>query len=393
MPEFVPEISPEYMLKDPGVSRRILRQVLAWLAENSAHLSPDEQRDLARRTGIGSGLYAAEFPEEYGGWSIPEVVVAELREEAAASGLPFSRHILSNHDGPSRLLQCGTREQRDTWLRPMVEGRWTRCLAMTEEQGGSDLTALRTTATRTPGGWVLRGRKFMISNAARADVAVVLADAVSDTAAGPTFFVFTTDTPGWKVLRGLPGMDPLYEQYEIELDSVELTDAAVLGGPGQVGEAIGMAVEWLPYGRVSLAARAIGLSRWALGVARKHADERVIAGAKLSEKQYVRELIVRSDVKIEAARGLVRQAATALDEGRIAVREAAMAKLYATESACEVIDDAMQVLGGRGWLTEYGLERVYREARVFRMVDGASELLKETIFHVPPASRAEWGGR
>ncbi|MFD7507750.1 acyl-CoA dehydrogenase family protein [Streptomyces sp. NPDC059853] len=381
---YAPVIPPAEMARNPAVSREILRHALGWLHHHSASLPPDEQRELGKKVGIASGLYAAEFPAEYGGWSLPEVYAGELREEAAASGLLFSRHILSVHDGPTRLLLEGTPEQRECWLRPLVEGRWTRCLAMTEEQGGSDLSALRTTATWTDGRWVLSGRKYMISNAAHADMAIVLANAVGRGRGGPTFFAFTTDASGWKILRRLPGMDEQYHQYEIELDSVVLSEAAVLGGPGKIGSATGMATQWLPYGRVNIAARSVGLSRWALGVARQHAAERVIGSGKLSDKQYIREFIVRSHVKIEAARLLVRQAAMALDKGEIGVRQAAVAKLYATESACEVIDDAMQTLGGRGWLREFGLEQAYREARVSRMVDGASELLKETVFHLLP---------
>jgi alkylation response protein AidB-like acyl-CoA dehydrogenase len=388
--EFVPATAPDAMLDDPAVARKILRQVLAWLAEHTAGLAPDEQLELARQVGLRSGLYGAQFPVEVGGWAMPERIAAELREEAAATGTSYSRVILSSHEGPSRMLLSATPEQRGRWLRPLVEGRWTRCLAMTEERGGSDLTALSTTAIRSADKWVLSGRKFLISNAAQADVAIVLAHAVSERAAGPTFFVFATNTPGWKIVRGLPGMDPLYTQYEVELDSVELNDAAIVGGADRVGGAAGVASEWLPYGRVCLAARAVGLGRWALNVARKHADARVVFGAKLSEKQYIREFIVRSDIKIEAARALLAKAAAALDEGRLAVREAAMAKVCATESACEVIDDAMQVLGGRGWLVEYGLERAYREARLLRIVDGTSEMLKETLFHMPPRPVGEW---
>jgi alkylation response protein AidB-like acyl-CoA dehydrogenase len=186
----------------------------------------------------------------------------------------------------------------------------------------------------------------------------------------------------------MPGMNPLFNQYEVELDSIELPDAAVIG---RIGGGVGMALEWMSHGRVAIAARAVGLSRWALGVARRHAHDRVVSGARLDDKQHIREFIVRSHVKIEAARALVGAAAAALDEGRLAAREAAVAKLYATESACEVIDDAIQVLGGRGWLTEYRLAEAYGEARMFRLVDGASEVLKESIFHLLPAGTVPGG--
>ncbi|WP_067460926.1 acyl-CoA dehydrogenase family protein [Actinomadura macra] len=383
MNDFVPTTAPERMAQEPEVSRKILRQVLGWLAENAADLPDDEQREIGRQAGIRSGLYAAEFPEADGGWSLPARIAVDLREEAAATGRQYGFRILSAHDGPSWILQDATPGQRERWLRPLIEGRWTRCLAMTEEQGGSDLRELRTTATRDGAGWVLTGRKFLITNAAHADLAIVLANAVAPGASGPTFFVFTTDTPGWKVVRRLPGMDHRYDQYEVELDAVRVGDEAVLGGAAQIGGATGMAGERLTHGRVCLAARAVGLGGWALGVARRHAARRTVGGVRLADKQYIREFLVRSDVKLTAARALVRQAAADLDRHRLAMREAAMAKLWATESACEVIDDAMQVLGGRGWLSEYGLEQAYREARLFRIVDGTSEVLKETIFHLP----------
>ncbi|MGN9909271.1 acyl-CoA dehydrogenase family protein [Phytohabitans sp. LJ34] len=382
--DFVPTTDPARMLDDPAAARAILRQVLAYLDERAADLDPAAQLDLARRVGLRSGLYAAQFPVEYGGWDMTETLAAELREEAAATGTGYSRVILSSHEGPSRMLLSATPEQRERWLRPLVDGRLTRCLAMTEERGGSDLTRVASSATWSGGKWVLTGRKFLISNAAQADVAIVLVRAVGARVEGPTFFVFGTDTPGWRVVRALPGMDPLYTQYEVELDAIELPEDAVVGGPERVGGAAGVASEWLPFGRICLAARAVGLARWALNVARRHADQRVVFGVRLSEKQYIREFIVRSDIKVEASRALLRKAAAALDAGHLAVREAAMAKLCATEAACEVIDDAMQVLGGRGWLVEYGLERAYREARLLRIVDGTSEMLKETVFHMPP---------
>lgn len=381
---FVPLLPTERIARDPSLANAVLRHALDWLSEHTVHLSADEQRELARQVGITTGLYAAEYPVAYGGFGFSEVTMAGLREECGASGIPFSRHVLSTHDGPTPILLHATPEQRENWLRPLVEGRWTRCLAMTEEHGGSDLSAMETTARWSNGRWILSGRKFMISNAEHADMAVVLARAVSDRASGFTFFAFTTDTPGWKVRRRLRGMDPDYKQYEIELDSLELPDSAVVGGVDRVGTAVGLATEMLPHGRLNIAARAVGLARWALDVARVHADRRLVDGVKLSEKQYIREFLVRSYIKIETSRLLVKQAASELDEGRIAVREAAMAKLHATESACEVIDDAMQTLGGRGWLTEFGLERAYREARVFRMVDGSSELLKDSVFHLMP---------
>lgn len=383
---FVPTIAPSKMLDDPEVSLEIVRHVFDWLRANAAGLEPDELKALARRVGVASGLYAAEFPVEYGGWSLPERIAVDVREEAAASGLWYSRFALTNFHGPTRILLDGTEAQKERWLRPLVEGRWTRCLAMTEETGGSDLSAMQTKAVRSSSGWRLSGRKFMIGNAAQADVAVILANAAADHASGPTFFICATDTPGWNVQRRLPGMDPNYWAYDVELADIELDDDAVIGGPDHVGGAIGKVTEWMAYGRLAMAARAVGLSRYAWGIARTFAGQREIAGGKLSDKQYIREFIVRSDVKIEAARCLVRRAAQALDDGRVAVREAAMAKLFATESACEIIDDAIQTLGARGWLSEYGLEQIYREARAFRIADGASEVLKETIFYLPPES-------
>jgi acyl-CoA dehydrogenase len=383
--EFPPPTGPDTSLIEPEAARITMRDVVNWLAARLPALPPEQQRQLTRTAGVRSGLFAAEYPTEYGGRDMPEQVLVELREQAGASGLPYSDRILTGDDGPSRLFMDATSQQRHTWLPPLIGGRLTRCLAMTEQAAGSDLNGMRATATRTSAGWTLSGRKFLISNAAGADLAIVLAQAVDGDHLGPTFFVFPTDVPGWRVLRRLPGMNPLADQYEVELAGIDLTDAAVLGGPARVGGATGMALEWMAHGRIAIAARAVGLSRWALGVARRHAHARTIAGTRLSEHQYIREFIVGSYVKIEAARCLVRQAAAAVDSGRLAAREAATAKLYATESACEVIDDAIQVLGGRGWLTEYGLDWAYAEARMFRLVDGASEVMKETIFHLLPA--------
>jgi alkylation response protein AidB-like acyl-CoA dehydrogenase len=382
---YIPDIDPAEISKDPEACPVILDSALAWLAENVAHLSGREQILAGREVGLRSGLYACEFPAELGGGSVPQRIAIRLHEEAAASGQQYGRWLLSAPVGPCRILLAGTPEQQERWMRPLIEGRTTRCLAMTEERCGSDLTEVGTTATRTGGRWVLTGRKFLISNAAQADLAIVFAQAEGDAGSGGTYFVFDTAMPGWNIVRRMPGMDPYADQYEVELDGLELDDNAVLGGLERVGGAAGLASEWLSYGRISLAARAVGMSRYSFDVARRHAADRRLAGTRLNQKQYIREFIVRSDVKLEAARCLLRLAADAIDDGRLAVREAAMAKLYATEAACEIVDDAMQVLGGRGWLTEYGLEQIYREARLLRIVDGTSELLKETIFHLPPS--------
>ncbi|GAA2005528.1 acyl-CoA dehydrogenase family protein [Catenulispora subtropica] len=384
--DYQPAIDPAEIRKDPEVCFDILRDAVAWLAANAAHLPGGEQIAVSREVGIRSGLYACQFPVEAGGGSVPERIIVALREEAAAVGRQYARKILSGLEGPSWVLLEGTPAQQEKWLRPLIDGVTTRCLAMTEERGGSDLTRVQTRAVRRDGTWVLSGRKYLISNAARADVAIVLARAEGDAGEGPTMFVLGTDTPGWKVVRELPGMDAHVDQYEVELDGVELGDDAVIGGLDRVGGGAGLASEYLPYGRTSMAARAVGMARYALGVARRHAEERVVFGVPLSEKQFIREFIVRSDVKIEAARCLVRLAADAIDRDRLAVREAAMAKLYATEAACEVVDDAMQVLGGRGWLVEFGLEQLYREVRLMRIVDGTSEMLKETVFNLPPTT-------
>jgi alkylation response protein AidB-like acyl-CoA dehydrogenase len=382
---YVPDLDPALIAEHPEVCPAVLDSCLAWLAENAAHLPGPEQILAGREAGIRSGLYACEFPVELGGGSVPQRIAVRLHEEAAAAGQQYGRWLLSAPIGPCRILLAGTPEQQERWMRPLIEGRMTRCLAMTEERCGSDLAEVSTTAVRSGGRWVLTGRKFLISNAAQADLAIVFARAAGDAGSGTTYFAFETSVPGWNIVRRLPGMDPYADQYEVELNGIELDDDAVLGGLERVGGAAGLASEWLPYGRISLAARAVGMSRYALDVARRHAASRRLGGERLDAKQHIRELIVRSDVKLEAARCLVRRAAETIDDGQLAVREAAMAKLYASTAACEIVDDAMQVLGGRGWLTEYRLEQIYREARLLRIVDGTTELLKETVFHLPPS--------
>jgi acyl-CoA dehydrogenase len=227
---YVPGTDPEEIGKNPEVAYDVLGEALDWLAGNAAHLPDRDQIRVGREVGIRSGLYACEFPAEEGGAAVPERIAVDLREEAAAAGRQYSRCILSGLEGPSRVLLIATGEQRRRWLRPLIDGRLTRCLAMTEEGGGSDLTSLATTATRSGGRWTITGRKFLISNAADADVAIVLAHATGDAGSGATFFVFGTDTPGWRIVRRLPGMDCLADQYEVDLDGVEVGDDAVVGG-------------------------------------------------------------------------------------------------------------------------------------------------------------------
>lgn len=379
------------MTGDEAAIRRSFAAVCAELARDVQGLDPAEARRHAREIGIRSGFYGAAFPVESGGGGLPARIAVRLREDAAASGVDAARYLLAGPDGPAWLLEAGTDAQRATWQRPLVAGTLTRCVAMTEPDTGSALGSIATTATRCAAGWRIDGRKYLVSNAAAAEVAIVLANAVGPGRHGPTYFVFGTDTPGWRVGRELPGMHPGYQQYEVELAGVEVPDSAVLGGAALVGHGLAAAVEWLPYGRLGIAARAVGLATWALRIARGHARTRQLDGAPLENKQHIREFLVRSHVRIVASRALVAQAAEALDAGRIATLEAAVAKLHATETACAVIDDSMQVLGGRGWLAEFGLEAAYREARLFRVIDGTSEVQKETIFNLLPSESPEIG--
>ncbi|MBW3534997.1 MAG: acyl-CoA dehydrogenase family protein [Gemmatimonadetes bacterium] len=274
--------------------------------------------------------------------------------------------------GTTPLLLHGTAAQKERWLDAAGAGRCMTAFAMTEEGAGSDVAALSTRAEADAEGYVISGEKTLISNAGIADLYVVFAS--TDPGAGSrglTAFLVPADTPGLRFVEPQV-MDAAHPLGRLALDACRLPAGARLGEEGQ-GFKVGMAT--LDRLRPTVGAAACGMAARALDEALAHATTRHQFGRPLSDFQLVQEKLGRMAVELDAARLLVYRAAWEADGGaeRITV-EAAMAKAHATETAQKVVDEAVQILGGRGVLRDHPVDRLYRSVRALRIYEGTTEI-------------------
>ncbi|MBZ4321246.1 acyl-CoA dehydrogenase family protein [Streptomyces huiliensis] len=354
--------------------RRELVPLAAELPE-SGDLPPAEMRAYVRRRSAKLGFYAADHPEELGGSGMPFTAVVQLHHAAGSSGCPLAPYALAGSDGPSPLLRQGTPEQIERYLKPLVRGEATRCLALTEPNAGSDAFRLTSTAgRRDDGGWVLSGRKTFVSNAGHADFAIVVAQAE----AGATAFIVPMDHPRLRIGQCYAGMSG-EELYELILDDVELPADAVVGGEPGIGAALGHGIDSLSRGRLVVAAMCNGIAEYALRTGVEYARERRAFGERIGAYQHVQEHLVTSRAEVEAAKLLTLACARLVDDGTEAPENAALAKLTASETAVRVVDRALRVHGATGWVRGHPLEFLYRYVRMMTIIEGTSEIQKVIV--------------
>ena len=325
------------------------------------------------------GLMGMLVPEEWGGAGIDRVSYALVVEElAAGDGSCSTIMTVHNSVGCVPILQFGTQDQKERFLRPLAKGEMLACFCLTEPSAGSDASAIKTRARRDGNHWVLDGSKQFITNGSTADVAIVFA--VSDPAKGKkgiTAFLVPTDTPGFKVARlekklGLRASDTAH----IVLENCRLTPDLMLG---QEGEGYRIALGNLEGGRIGIAAQAVGIATAAYEAALAYARERKSFGVPIGQHQMVQWMLADMAIAIEAARLLTRRAAWRKDSGAPYGAEAAMAKLFAAEKAMRVTTDAIQVHGGYGFIKEYQVERYFRDAKITQIYEGTSQIQKLVI--------------
>ena len=350
------------------------------LAPNSAQWERDGAfpREVIAEMGR-LGLMGMTVPTEWDGAGASYVDYALALEEIAAGDGAIST-VMSGHTsvGCMPLLDYGTDEQKRAWLKPMARGEKLCAFCLTEPQGGSDLRALRTRAVRHGDTYVIDGVKHFITSGRTADLALVFA--VTDPAAGPrgfTAFVVETTNPGYRVGRverkmGLNASDTC----EIFLERCEVSASARLGAEGQ-GYRIALAN--LEGGRIGIAATAVGMARSALELALAYAQQREAFGKTIIQHQAVAFRLADMATQLEAARQLVLHAAELRSAGRPCLREASMAKLFATETAERVCSDAMQTLGGLGYLEAGGVERIARAVRGSKIYEGTNDIQRLVI--------------
>lgn len=325
------------------------------------------------------GVMGMTVPEQWGGTGMDYLSLALAIEEIAAADASMSTIVsVQNSLACGILMNYGNDAQKDRYLSRLASGEWLGCFCLTEPHAGSDASALRTTAVKDGDAWVLNGVKQFITSGKHAQLALVLA--VTDKAAGKkgiSCFLVPTDTPGYVVGR----LEEKLGQHASDTAQIVFEDCRVpadhlLGTPG---DGYRIALSNLEAGRIGIAAQSIGIARAALSAALAYAKERETFGVPLIEHQAVNFRLADMATRIEAARQLTWHAAVLKDAGQPCLKEASMAKLFASEMAERVCSDAIQIHGGSGYVADFPVERLYRDVRVTQIYEGASDIQRMVI--------------
>ena len=339
----------------------------------------DETRKIRKRS-AEVGFYGLHMPEDVGGGGLSYLGQVLLHEETAREGLilPQLESILPVISGPTPIYMDCTEQQREKYLYPLMSADKTTCFALTEPGAGSDATRIQTRAVRSDGGWVLNGRKHFITGGGEAEFALVFAvtDPEKRAQGGITAFFVDADTPGYAVTRVQRTMSPYANPVELTFEDVTVADDQILG---REGYGFYSAVRGINGARLQIAARALGVGQNLLDRSLGYATSRVAFERPIGANQYVQGMIVDSYAELEQARLLVYSCAAEIDDGADGRRQAALAKLVATEMVGRVADRAIQIHGGNGFMTELGIEAWYRDVRAMRLYEGTSEILRTNV--------------
>ena len=325
------------------------------------------------------GAFGMTVPEEHGGAGLDYVSLAlALEEIAAGDGATSTIVSVQNSVVCGPILAFGNAQQKERFLKPLASGEWLGCFCLTEPQAGSDAAAIRTGARREGDVYVLNGVKQFITSGKNARLAVVFA--VTDAAAGRkgiSAFLVPTDTPGYVVAR----IEDKMGQHASDTAQILFEDCRVPAANllGREGDGYRIALANLEAGRIGIAAQSVGMARAAFEAAQRYAKERETFGKPIFEQQAVSFRLADMATRIEAARQLVWHAASLRDAAAPCLKEAAMAKLFASEMAERVCSDAIQIHGGYGYVADFPVERIYRDVRVTQIYEGTSDIQRIVI--------------
>ena len=333
--------------------------------------------DLFRKAGA-AGFLGVRYPESLGGSGASCLAEAILREEFGyvCSGLAAALSV-SSHLGTFPIHEFGTPEQKESYIVPALKGEKVSAFGLTEPNAGSDVRGIQTKAVQGDGGWILNGRKTFITNAPIADFMIVVG--YTDPSAGiDGMGLFIVDVPadGLQVNRIAKMGNLSSEIAEVVLDDVFVPNEACLGGERGAFKRVMLT---LNVGRVLVSGGAVGIAQAALDSAVEYAKERKAFGNAIGSYQGVSFPLARAKATVDAARLAVYRAAWMFDQGRNPVMETSVAKLLAGEAAVDVTDKAIRVFGGYGYMREYPIERYYRDARYFAIVEGTQEIHQRVI--------------
>ncbi len=329
--------------------------------------------DTLRQMG-GLGMMGLCVAEEWGGAGADFVSYALLTEEiAAGDGGLCNMMCVVNAPICAAIEDFGSDGQKDRFLRPLASGQKLGAFLLTEPQAGSDASNLLTRAELKGDSYVLNGVKQFVTAGESADIAMIIA--VTDPAAGKrgiSCFLTPTDAPGYRVVRREEKLGHrTCDTCQIALEDLEVPVENLLG---PLGEGYKIALSYLVEGRIGVAAQSVGMARAALDVSIPYAQERTAFGKPIFEHQAVGFRLADMATQVEVARQLTLHAASLRDAGRPCLKEASMAKLFASEMAEAVCSAAIQVHGGYGYLTDFPVEKFYRDARVCQIYEGSSEV-------------------
>ena len=325
------------------------------------------------------GYMGSIFPEELGGAGLGyieyAIIIEELSRVDGSVGIIVAAHtsLCSNH-----IYKFGSDEQRGKYIPRLASGEWIGCWSLTEPEAGSDAAGTRTTAVRDDGCWVLNGAKTFTTNAHYADACVAMA--VTDRAAaqhGISAFIIDKGTPGFRLGKkenklGLRAS----ATGEVIFENCRLPAGQLLGGQG---EGFVDSLKVLDGGRISIAALALGMAQGAYEAALRYSKVRKQFGRPISEFQAIQNKLVDMATEIEAARLLIYRAGWMLDHGQRVTKESAMAKLFASEAAVRIANEALQIHGGYGFIKDYPAEKYYRDVKLCTIGEGTSEIQRLVI--------------
>ena len=335
------------------------------------------------------GLFGVTIPEEYGGMGLDLTTYAMIVEELSRGWISISGIVNTHFIGSYLLMKFGTEDQKREFLPRMATGEIRAAFSLSEPEVGSDVQGIKGTAKKTDdGNWELNGQKMWVTNGLRSGVVFVLMK--SDPQADPpyngmTCFI-TEKEPGAHENPGLtvpPQIKKMgykgVESTELVYDGFVCPPERILGGEDGLGQGFRQMMDALEVGRVNVAARGVGIAQRALELALRYSQERKTFGKQIAKHQAIQFKLADMATKVEAARLLTRKAAMLKDAGQRSDLEAGMAKLFASETGKEVVEDAFRIHGGYGYSKEYEIERLYRDAPLLLIGEGTSEIQRMVI--------------
>lgn len=366
--------------EDQIALRRAVREwAQSYLAPKAAELDLNNRFPTETIKALGEqDLMGLAYPEELGGAGYDAISEAIAMEEISAACAATGSIITGHYLGFDALYLAGTPEQKEKWLRPALEGEKYAAFCLTEPAGGSDMTANKTTAVEDGDCYVLNGVKHFITGGAHADFLCTFA--YTDRSAGKkgfTCFVVEKGTPGFEIaseddkmgIRGARTAEVVFKDCRVPKENIV----------GEIGGGYRLALDVVDRGRIGIAAMSVGIGQAALDLAIKYAKEREVFGRPISKFQGIQWMLADAATQLEAARMLTYYAADLKEQGVPFTKQASMAKLFAAEASHKVVDTALQIHGGYGYMKEYPIERIYRDQRIVELFEGTSQVQRIVI--------------